>query len=165
MIGRIAATTEYLIDHFQRIVSNPYFFLAGVFGTVGWIVYESFSPNPFDPPKSFFPFLILLMTIIGYWIESAMKVQQARQQEVAQEQMDRLEALAEDSNRLENVIQTLVIALDEAFDVLVERLKLEEDNEPVSLQSHDAKDQSDAPEDRSDETKPSVGQDEQPGVV
>jgi hypothetical protein len=75
--------------------------------------------RPLDPPADFFPGLILGYSLMALWVENAMKVQQKQQQDMAQQQLDKIEELA----------KCLVDGQHTSLNSLVALQKMAEENE------------------------------------
>jgi len=59
------------------------------------MVCQYWLPRPFDDPRAFFPGTVLIYTLVGMWIENMMKVNQVKQQRIADEQNEKLRHLVE----------------------------------------------------------------------
>lgn len=101
---------EYL-DIIQHLVSSPIWVMGNiVFWTiwmVGMLVSQLLWGRAFDSPLAFFPGTIWAMTVMGYWIELAMKAQttilykiQQEQDTRLQDQIDRIENMAKANSEI-----------------------------------------------------------------
>lgn len=87
--------THRFVDAVSDIVSSKVFFTGFIVFTLGWMTLQFFLKHPVDDPHAFFPFTILIYTLVGLWIENLMKVYQKEQQDLAARQLEALHKLIE----------------------------------------------------------------------
>ena len=112
------------IDLFQDVVGSPLFFTLFWVVTLAWMslqwLLSATHHTPLDSPKDDFPTTVLVYTLVGLWIENAMKVAQKQQLRLQSEQLDRLEAMSRDEVQRDRLLNKTVHALELAVQRLYE---------------------------------------------
>lgn len=89
---RFSAATNAFLGIIQHIISSPLWAIGIMAGTLMWMAFETWvAKKPVEGPFNGWAFTVLIYTILSLWVENFMKVQQAHQSKLQQEQMDRVE--------------------------------------------------------------------------
>lgn len=119
-----------ILDYIQGVISSPWWFFGNIIITLLWFGIQYILPIPWDPPKAFFPFTVLIYTLMTQWVENAVKVQQNLLQKAQQKQdgatadqidrmekvLNKVEDLMEQQLRHDEVLLNLVIAVEKTVD-------------------------------------------------
>ena len=112
------------IDRFQGVVGSPLFFTLFWVVTLAWMALNYAlgvtHHRVFDSPSEDFPTTVLVYTLVGLWIENAMKVAQKEQLRMQSAQLDRLEAMSRDEVQRDRLLHKTVGALELAVQRLYE---------------------------------------------
>jgi uncharacterized membrane protein len=105
-----------IIDWFVELISNlassRVFFIITILVTGIYIQWQGHMSHPFDDPNAGFPKLILVYSLVAFWLEAIIKIAQRKQSISDKELMEKLLELVEAGHRRDEQM-SVVLELNE----------------------------------------------------